>query len=216
MAQALPLSMRGLDPDIKEQVLEAAERSGMTAREWLNEFLAEALDAEQEAEREMRAERRGARLGRRSDSRVDRRYEALQDRLERFNREQFRDTSRNGGYRTRKEGQDTDKIEALIETALTAMERFETQRPAEADPVAASLQALERKIDQISRQNNPEQDIRAMRPATPSNTFIGHNAGATMSVPPPVYTAPASPPPQADTTPAPPPPGYPAPAPFRL
>ena len=78
MANALPWSVRGIDPDIREQAVEAAHRSGMSVGQWLNQVLAGNLD-EDEIDDAPPSNR-----SRRSPARKVRRIDELNERLERL------------------------------------------------------------------------------------------------------------------------------------
>ncbi len=60
MANAMPWSVRGIDPEIREQAVEAAHRSGLSVGEWLNQVLAGNLDDEDDEPAPPRGRRRKA------------------------------------------------------------------------------------------------------------------------------------------------------------
>lgn len=109
MANAMPWSVRGIDPDIREQAVEAAHRSGMSVGEWMNHVLAGNLDDEDEPAPTRSRKRRPAR----SDE--------LSERLERLGRGR----SATAMSRVKDDGSDNGRVLDLIETAVQAIERLE-------------------------------------------------------------------------------------------
>lgn len=148
MANALPWSVRGIDPDIREQAVEAAHRSGMSVGQWLNQVLAGNLD-DQDDEEPMPTR---SRMGNRQRPR---RSEMLSERLERIAYND-RQTSAIRGYQPQPED---NRLLDLIEQAVTAIERIEKRhvspepqrsaRPSQ-DNLAETLKAFEQKLEQLA------------------------------------------------------------------
>lgn len=172
MANALPWSVRGIDPDIREQAVEAAHRSGMSVGQWLNQVLAGNLDDEDDDDGYTPRQKSG---GRRAGRRVD----AIEDRLERLAYRQ-RQTAVNRGMDPMP---DNSRILDLIENAAQAIERLE-QRQAKQDlarqdtapsaPVpsakdlAETLRAFERKLDQLAAAGQaPAASLPELMPSMP-------------------------------------------------
>lgn len=110
MANAMPWSVRGIDPEIREQAVEAAHRSGMSVGEWMNQVLAGNLDDEEDDP-----------VPARSRKRRPARSDELSERLERLGR------GRSATAMNRvKDGEgDNTRVLDLIETAVQAIERLE-------------------------------------------------------------------------------------------
>ncbi len=137
MANAMPWSVRGIDPEIREQAVEAAHRSGMSVGEWLNQVLAGNLDDEDDDPVPARSRKR--RTGRDDE---------LIERLDRLGR------SRSGTAlnRVKEGGADNSRVLNLIETAVQAIERLErsTTRRESPEPQAAQND-LSQVIDMLER-----------------------------------------------------------------
>lgn len=109
MANAMPWSVRGIDPEIREQAVEAAHRSGMSVGEWMNQVLAGNLDDDDEP---APARSRKRRSGRGDD---------LSERLDRLGRHR----SATAMNRVKDDTNDNGRVLDLIETAVEAIERLE-------------------------------------------------------------------------------------------
>lgn len=145
MANALPWSVRGIDPDIREQAVEAAHRSGMSVGQWLNQILAGNLDDEDFEDEPARAKRTGRRKPRRIDE--------LNDRLERLGQPR----TMTAAHRFADQDNDNAPVLDLLENAVQAIERIEkrhpgtetTSRAPRADQLADTLRAFERKLETL-------------------------------------------------------------------
>lgn len=157
MANAMPWSVRGIDPDIREQAVEAAHRSGMSVGQWLNQVLAGNLDDEDDepvpVARSRRAGKRGSRL------------EELSERAERL----ARPATATAAHRFSAQEADDGPVLALLETAISAIERLESEQvtrpparaaraPAE-EKLAASVKALESRIEALSAREVAPQPV---------------------------------------------------------
>jgi localization factor PodJL len=153
MANALPWSVRGIDPDIREQAVEAAHRSGMSVGQWLNQVLAGNLD-EDEIEETPPSSRT-----RRSPPRQTRRIDALNERLERLGEHR----TMTAAHRFADQDNDNAPVLTLLESAVKAIERIEKRAgepgraaPRAAEPqedgVAESLRMLERKLTALAEE----------------------------------------------------------------
>lgn len=148
MANALPWSVRGIDPDIREQAVEAAHRSGMSVGQWLNQVLAGNLDDQDDDEPVPMRSRTGSRQR-------PRRTEMLSERLERIAYND-RQTSAIRGYQPQP---DDNRLLDLIEQAVTAIERIEKRHVSPESPrstrqphdnLAETLKAFEQKLEQLA------------------------------------------------------------------
>lgn len=110
MANAMPWSVRGIDPEIREQAVEAAHRSGMSVGEWMNQVLAGNLDDEDDDP-----------VPARSRKRRPARSDELSERLERLGRGR----SATAMNRVKDNDGDNSRVLDLIETAVQAIERLE-------------------------------------------------------------------------------------------
>ncbi|MCA0406567.1 MAG: hypothetical protein LCH39_10500 [Proteobacteria bacterium] len=144
MANSMPWSVRGIDPDIREQAVEAAHRSGLSVGQWLNQVLSGSLD-EDEMEEEMQPRaRRG--LRRRPD-----RVAELGERLGRLGQRR----TATAAHRFSAEDDDSPVLD-LLQEAVEAIERIEkrqvTHAPAREDTkakaLAEQLRAFETRIEQ--------------------------------------------------------------------
>lgn len=160
MANALPWSVRGIDPDIREQAVEAAHRSGMSVGQWLNQILAGNLDDEDFEDEPASA--RAKRMGRRKPRRLD----ELNDRLERLGQPR----TMTAAHRFADQDNDNAPVLDLLESAVQAIERIEkrstgtgaTPRAARADQLAETLRAFEHKLETLG----------GARPAAPVDAGI--------------------------------------------
>jgi len=143
MANAMPWSVRGIDPDIREQAVEAAHRSGLSVGQWLNQVLAGSLDDEDDGE-DYQPSRTTGRTPRRRQSRIAN----LGERLDRLGgRSAMTALSRFA------EDSDDAPVLDLIERAVKAIERLEAARAvpgAPRDAGAEVLRALEQKIEALT------------------------------------------------------------------
>lgn len=143
MANAMPWSVRGIDPDIREQAVEAAHRSGLSVGQWLNHVLAGSLDDEDDSE-DYPPSRHGSRTPRRRHSRIAN----LGERLDRLGGR----STMTALSRFAEESDDAPVLD-LIERAVKAIERLEAVRAvpgAPRDAGADVLRALEQKIESLS------------------------------------------------------------------
>lgn len=192
MANAMPWSVRGIDPDIREQAVEAAHRSGMSVGEWLNQVLAGNLDEEpEEAPPRSRASRRST--SRRDEPRrEDTRFDDLGERLERLGRNRASTAS----LRQREPEPDNSRVLDLIENAVTAIERLE-RKQAKVDaspempapmPPASSLPShlaqvidnLERRLSSVTEAQEPPRA--AMMPERQSGARAGQFVRPTRAI----------------------------------
>lgn len=122
MANAMPWSVRGIDPDIREQAVEAAHRSGLSVGQWLNQVLSGSLDDERDDEPP------AAKL--RAPQRRMRKVEDLDQRLARIGR--GRTETRADSYREDEGENGQHRMMGLLEQAISAIERLEqgNARPA--------------------------------------------------------------------------------------
>lgn len=166
MANPMPWNVRGVDPDIREQALEAAERSGVSVGNWLNHVLSGNLDEEYDPS----ANRGRSRRAPSSSSR----FETLSQRLERL------------GAGDTHTGADQSPVLDLIESAVQAIERLEMRQngagPASAgarrksfsqdhaalsqEDMARVLKRLEARIDAL------QPDARMRKPASGADNAI--------------------------------------------
>jgi localization factor PodJL len=123
MANAMPWSVRGIDPDVREQAVEAAHRSGLSVGQWLNQVLADNLDEE------------GVEAPPRQPPRRARRVETLDQRLARIGRGR-QDTA--AERFTRDEDEENPRMMGLLEQAISAIERLETTTSRQQMPPAQS------------------------------------------------------------------------------
>ncbi|WP_284178166.1 hypothetical protein [Rhabdaerophilum sp. SD176] len=150
MANALPWSVRGIDPDIREQAVEAAHRSGMSVGQWLNQVLAGNLDEDGEEDDTYFARNRQA------PRRRPRRADQLGERLERL----AQGSRPAGPARGQDALPDTPRILDLIENAVEAIERLERrqttggvpEKPSRAtdDTLVEALRSFERRLEQMA------------------------------------------------------------------
>lgn len=159
MANALPWSVRGIDPDIREQAVEAAHRSGLSVGQWLNQVLAGNLDEPDAYEEEARA--------RRPSRRPARRYDDLNDRLERLGQNR----TQTAAHRFAGRDNDQEAMLDLIENAVHAIERVERHGAAPSKrgngdqaALAEMIAGLERKLEALAQPARPEPP-RAVEPA---------------------------------------------------
>ncbi|PPD15922.1 MAG: hypothetical protein CTY25_04305 [Methylobacterium sp.] len=156
MANAMPWSVRGIDPEIREQAVEAAHRSGLSVGEWLNQVLAGNLDDEDDEPAPSRGRRRKAS-----------RSEELNERLERLGRNR----TATAAHRMRESEPESGRVLDLIETAVQAIERLERKTPDPAAiPAAAPVPAggspdLNRIVDELERRLAQPQRAPSGRPA---------------------------------------------------
>ncbi|MCZ8375665.1 MAG: hypothetical protein O9342_09840 [Beijerinckiaceae bacterium] len=150
MANALPWSVRGIDPDIREQAVEAAHRSGMSVGQWLNQVLAGNLDEDDEEDDTYFARNRQA------SRRRPRRADQLGERLERL----AQGTRAAGPVRGQDALPDTPRILDLIENAVQAIERLERRQSSGGHPgpsgrttddtLVEALRSFERRLEQMA------------------------------------------------------------------
>lgn len=157
MANSMPWSVRGIDPDIREQAVEAAHRSGLSVGQWLNQVLAGSLDDEEEAD-EPGYPRRSRAPRRTSPRTVD-----LNERLGRLGRPR----TETAAHRFAEQGEDSAVVD-LLQEAVEAIERIERRQvtrtpapaPALADAKSAALaeqlRAFDARLDQLLRQRSEE------------------------------------------------------------
>lgn len=150
MANALPWSVRGIDPDIREQAVEAAHRSGLSVGQWLNQVLAGNLDEDiEDNDGHLQRNRQGSR-------RHPRRTDQLSERLERLAQ-----GSRSAGLARGHDAlPDTPRILNLIENAVEAIERLERQQNSVGraeqtgrttdDTLVEALRSFERRLEQMA------------------------------------------------------------------
>jgi localization factor PodJL len=165
MANAMPWSVRGIHPEIREQAVEAAHRSGLSVGEWLNQVLAGNLEDDVEDQPVAPATRR-----RRPQRAPSSRPDDLAERLERLGRPQ----TVSAAHRLREPEAETGRVYDLIEQAVQAIERLEQRVPAAmptpAQPapvqapqtqpvsdVAAAIAQLERRIAAMNEAPHPLQ-----------------------------------------------------------
>lgn len=142
MANAMPWSVRGVDPEIREQALEAAQRSGLSVGQWLNQVLSGNLEPEDDGDTAPPAPRRGHRNARLDD---------LAERIERLARPRGQDATR---------APVTDaRMVKLLENAIEAIERIERREGAEEpaprggpEKIADILAGLERRLETLGRE----------------------------------------------------------------
>lgn len=148
MANAMPWSVRGIDPDIREQAVEAAHRSGLSVGQWLNQVLAGSLDDEDDGD-DYVPSRSAGRAQRRRPSRIAN----LGERLDRLGGR----STMTALSRFAEESDDAPVLD-LIERAVKAIERLEAARAvpgAPRDAGADILRALEQKIESLSYPRTP-------------------------------------------------------------
>lgn len=171
MANALPWSVRGIDPDIREQAVEAAHRSGLSVGQWLNQVLAGNLDEDGEEEDSYFARNRP------TTRRQTRRSDILGERLERLAQ-----GSRKGAAGRAPEAlPGNGRILDLIENAVEAIERLERRQgsgtPARSgtdETLAEALRNFERRLEQMApARPNPMASVSAA-----TMTRAGHAADA--------------------------------------
>jgi localization factor PodJL len=179
MANALPWSVRGIDPDIREQAVEAAHRSGLSVGQWLNQILAGNLDDEDEEEAFPPRARAGGRRRLPPRQRADtQRAETLGERLERLAHGQ-RQTS---AGRAIEPFPDNARILDLIENAVEAIERLEKQQasPAAERPsvvggrdevLVEALRSFERRLETLAPPLPRTPDV-APLPGLPGQTHM--------------------------------------------
>ncbi|WP_166443724.1 SEL1-like repeat protein [Rhabdaerophilum calidifontis] len=144
----MPWSIRGIDPEIREQAVEAAQRSGLSVGQWLNQVLSGSLDADEDEAPAYAAPRRARRPARLDD---------LAERLDRL-----------GKGRPGRSGDNQQMVE-LLENAVEAMERIERRGLAGVEPprragperIADILQGLERRLEALNRPEPPAATPRA-------------------------------------------------------
>jgi localization factor PodJL len=145
MANALPWSVRGVDPDIREQAVEAAQRSGLSVGQWLNQVLVGNLDSD---DNEIDSPPAPSRRARRRTARLD----ELADRLDRLGKPRSPVAGRGAD-------ENAQMIE-LLENAVEAIERLERRQadepeaPRRAGPgkIADILSGLERRLEKLGRE----------------------------------------------------------------
>lgn len=148
MANSMPWSVRGIDPDIREQAVEAAHRSGLSVGQWLNQILAGSLDDDEVAEELPPRSRR------KSPSRNDRAME-LGERLGRLGQRR----TATAAHRFSAEDDDSPVMD-LLQEAVDAIERIEKRQvshaPAREDSkaraLAEQLRAFEMRVEQALEQ----------------------------------------------------------------
>lgn len=154
MANAMPWSVRGIDPEIREQAVEAAHRSGLSVGEWLNQVLAGNLEDEDDEPAPPR--------GRRRKSRAD----ELNERLERLGRNR----TATAAHRMRESEPESGRVLELIETAVQAIERLERRHvepapaPQPAPQPAREYTDLTRIVDELERRLAVPQRASSGRP----------------------------------------------------
>ncbi|MGL5446728.1 MAG: hypothetical protein ACRDBL_05410 [Rhabdaerophilum sp.] len=137
MANAMPWSVRGIAPEIREQAVEAAHRSGMSVGEWMNQVLAGNLDDEEDDP-----------VPARSRKRRPARSDELSERLERLGR----DRSTTAVNRAKDAESDNSRVLDLIETAVQAIERLErSSARRDAPEQKQNPQDLSQIIDMLER-----------------------------------------------------------------
>lgn len=148
MANSMPWSVRGIDPDIREQAVEAAHRSGLSVGQWLNQILAGSLD-DDEGEEELPPRSR-----RKASSRQERAAE-LGERLGRLGQRR----TATAAHRFSAEEDDSPVMD-LLQEAVDAIERIEKRQvshaPAgndkKARALAEQLRAFEARVEQALEQ----------------------------------------------------------------
>lgn len=146
MANALPWSVRGIDPDIREQAVEAAHRSGMSVGQWLNHVLADNLDDEIDDEPPAYRSRSGHRR--------NRRFDQLSERVARLGGQ----APMTAAHRFATRDGEAPVLD-LIESAVNAIERLDQRASAPQmapraaqgnEAVVETLRAFERKLDALA------------------------------------------------------------------
>ena len=148
MASAMPWSVRGIDPDIREQAVEAAHRSGMSVGQWLNQILAGNLD-ESESEDEIASSRHKhprrkserqhepssfqapSRFQNHSGFDEQSRMDSLGERLERL----AKPGMQTAAHRISGKNDANSPVLGLIEQAVQAIERLEAGHTSRALPM---------------------------------------------------------------------------------
>jgi localization factor PodJL len=160
MANAMPWSVRGIDPDIREQAVEAAHRSGLSVGQWLNQVLAGNLDEDDAYEEPARGRRRRPS-----------RFDDLNDRLGRL---ASRGTLSAANRLAAADVEDSPVLD-LIENAVRAIERLEGSKGHEGgkgrasvgsgetdERMIAMLRAFEKKLDALATgRADPREETRA-------------------------------------------------------
>jgi localization factor PodJL len=150
MANAMPWSVRGIDPEIREQAVEAAHRSGLSVGEWLNHVLAGNLDDEDDEPAPLRGRRRKSSRG-----------EPLNDRLERLGRNR----TATAAHRMRDSEPENGRVLDLIESALQAIERLERKTGGPSPAASRESSDLNRVVDELERRLEIPQRTPSGRPA---------------------------------------------------
>jgi localization factor PodJL len=149
----MPWSVRGIDPEIREQAVEAAHRSGMSVGEWMNQVLAGNLDDDDEP------------APARSRKRRSTRGDDLSERLDRLGRNR----SATAMNRVKDDTNDNGRVLDLIETAVEAIERLErSSARRELPEQRQSPQDLSQIIDMLERRMSNMAEPTAM-PARTAN-----------------------------------------------
>lgn len=151
MANALPWSVRGIDPDIREQAVEAAHRSGMSVGQWLNQVLSGNLDDDDMDDDTLNA--RVRRMSRRKPRRID----ELNERLERLGQSR----TMTAAHRIADRDNDNAPVLDLLETAVQAIERIEKRtaggdtgasgsKKTDPEQLAGALRMFEQKLESLT------------------------------------------------------------------
>lgn len=162
MANAMPWSVRGIDPEIKEQAVEAAQRSGMSVGQWLNQILAGNLEDQDEETLP-----RSRTVSRKRTPRI----ETLNERLDRIGKA----GAQTAAHRFSEPESDNSAMLELLDSAVQAIERIETRnaRPSEParsapDDVSRLVRSLEKRLNAIHERPQPYYEPTEMVRAAPS------------------------------------------------
>lgn len=163
MANSMPWSVRGIDPDIREQAVEAAHRSGLSVGQWLNQVLAGSLDEDEVIEEAAVARRP------RTSRRAPGRHAELSERLSRLTRPRTETAAHRFA-----DSADESPVLDLLQEAVEAIERIERRQtthpqspvpapasmaaPADAKSAALAeqLRSFDARLDQLLRQRAEE------------------------------------------------------------
>ena len=155
MANALPWSVRGIDPDIREQAVEAAHRSGMSVGQWLNQVLSGNLDDDDMEDDSLNS--RARRMARRKPRRMD----DLNERLERLGQPR----TMTAAHRYADRDNDNAPVLDLLETAIQAIERIEKRSSDTGDASGGKKPGIEQIVGALRQFEQKLESLASVRPA---------------------------------------------------
>jgi localization factor PodJL len=176
MANAMPWSVRGIDPDIREQAVEAAHRSGLSVGQWLNQVLSGNLDDDRD-EDDLPPRARTSKRSRNKSEDLDQRLARIGRGRSDTNADRFnRDDDGNGQHR----------MMGLLESAISAIERLENNTARNqtsqaellaprGDELLGAFRSLEARVQSLAQQATAQPQPQPRSPAFAKNQRIAQD-----------------------------------------